>query len=195
MQDRRHAVAVEVGQPAPAELPLRARRDRLQRAGLAAPAARAGQRRSTTSSTSATRSTSWPGAMLARRHGIPFVLEANEVSGIAHRARRQSFPRLCRGSSASSSRAARPSTRSPRTSSRGSCARAFPTRASTWCRTPSTSRKVGRHARAIRRSPRGSASAGQDGARLRRLVRPLGPARLLSTSFVNCADPDILRCC
>ncbi len=35
------------------------------------------------------------GALLARRHGIPFVLEANEVSGIAHRARRQSFPRLC----------------------------------------------------------------------------------------------------
>lgn len=35
------------------------------------------------------------GAFLARRHGIPFVLEANEVSGIAHRARRQSFPRLC----------------------------------------------------------------------------------------------------
>jgi glycosyltransferase involved in cell wall biosynthesis len=35
------------------------------------------------------------GAFLARRHGVPFVLEANEVSGIAHRARRQSFPRLC----------------------------------------------------------------------------------------------------
>lgn len=35
------------------------------------------------------------GAMLARRRRIPFVLEANEVSGIAHRARRQSFPRLC----------------------------------------------------------------------------------------------------
>lgn len=35
------------------------------------------------------------GAMLARRRGIPFVLEANEVSGIANRARRQSFPRLC----------------------------------------------------------------------------------------------------
>lgn len=35
------------------------------------------------------------GAMLARRHGIPFVLEANEVSGIAHRARAQSYPRLC----------------------------------------------------------------------------------------------------
>ena len=35
------------------------------------------------------------GALLARRHHIPFVLEANEVSGIAGRARRQSFPRLC----------------------------------------------------------------------------------------------------
>lgn len=35
------------------------------------------------------------GAMLARRRGIPFVLEANEVSGIASRARPQSFPRLC----------------------------------------------------------------------------------------------------
>lgn len=35
------------------------------------------------------------GAWLARRHGIPFVLEANEVSGIAHRARPQSYPRLC----------------------------------------------------------------------------------------------------
>lgn len=35
------------------------------------------------------------GAFLARRHAIPFVLEANEVSGIANRARRQSFPRLC----------------------------------------------------------------------------------------------------
>ena len=35
------------------------------------------------------------GGFLARRHGIPFVLEANEVSGIAQRARRQSFPRLC----------------------------------------------------------------------------------------------------
>lgn len=35
------------------------------------------------------------GAVLARRHGIPFVLEANEVSGIAHRARPQSYPRLC----------------------------------------------------------------------------------------------------
>ncbi len=35
------------------------------------------------------------GSMLARRHGIPFVLEANEVSGIAHRARPQSYPRLC----------------------------------------------------------------------------------------------------
>lgn len=35
------------------------------------------------------------GAVLARRHGIPFVLEANEVSGIENRARPQSFPRLC----------------------------------------------------------------------------------------------------
>ena len=35
------------------------------------------------------------GALLARRHSIPFVLEANEVSGISGRARRQSFPRLC----------------------------------------------------------------------------------------------------
>lgn len=35
------------------------------------------------------------GALLARRHGIPFVLEANEVSGIEHRARAQVFPRLC----------------------------------------------------------------------------------------------------
>lgn len=35
------------------------------------------------------------GALLARRHAIPFVLEANEVSGISGRARRQSFPRLC----------------------------------------------------------------------------------------------------
>ena len=35
------------------------------------------------------------GAVLARRHGIPFVLEANEVSGIEHRARRQSYPLLC----------------------------------------------------------------------------------------------------
>ncbi|MEW6704324.1 MAG: glycosyltransferase family 4 protein [Pseudomonadota bacterium] len=35
------------------------------------------------------------GAWLAGRRGIPFVLEANEVSGIEHRARRQVFPRLC----------------------------------------------------------------------------------------------------
>lgn len=35
------------------------------------------------------------GSIVARRHGIPFVLEANEVSGIAHRARPQSYPRLC----------------------------------------------------------------------------------------------------
>jgi glycosyltransferase involved in cell wall biosynthesis len=34
------------------------------------------------------------GALLARRHGIPFVLEANEVSGISLRVRPQSFPRL-----------------------------------------------------------------------------------------------------
>jgi len=35
------------------------------------------------------------GAMLARSHGIPFVLEANEVSGIKHRARKQALPWLC----------------------------------------------------------------------------------------------------
>jgi glycosyltransferase involved in cell wall biosynthesis len=35
------------------------------------------------------------GAMVASRHGIPYVCEANEVSGIADRARRQFFPRLC----------------------------------------------------------------------------------------------------
>ncbi len=35
------------------------------------------------------------GALLARRHNIPFVLEANEVSGIADRARPQSYPGLC----------------------------------------------------------------------------------------------------
>ena len=35
------------------------------------------------------------GAVLAHRHGIPFVLEANEVSGIEHRARPQSFPKIC----------------------------------------------------------------------------------------------------
>jgi glycosyltransferase involved in cell wall biosynthesis len=35
------------------------------------------------------------GARLAQRHGIPFVLEANEVSGIENRARPQSFARLC----------------------------------------------------------------------------------------------------
>lgn len=35
------------------------------------------------------------GAALAARRRIPFVLEANEVSGIAGRARRQTFPRLC----------------------------------------------------------------------------------------------------
>ena len=35
------------------------------------------------------------GAMLAHRHAIPFVLEANEVSGIEHRARKQTLPGLC----------------------------------------------------------------------------------------------------
>lgn len=35
------------------------------------------------------------GAMLARKHGTPYVCEANEVSGIANRARKQSYPRLC----------------------------------------------------------------------------------------------------
>ncbi len=35
------------------------------------------------------------GAVMARRHGLPFVLEANEVSGIEHRARRQSYAGLC----------------------------------------------------------------------------------------------------
>jgi len=35
------------------------------------------------------------GARAAARQGVPFVLEANEVSGIRGRARRQSFPRLC----------------------------------------------------------------------------------------------------
>jgi glycosyltransferase involved in cell wall biosynthesis len=34
-------------------------------------------------------------AVLARRYRVPFVLEANEVSGIANRARVQSHPRLC----------------------------------------------------------------------------------------------------
>ncbi len=36
------------------------------------------------------------GAFLCRRRGIPFVLEANEVSGIENRVRPQSFPALCR---------------------------------------------------------------------------------------------------
>ena len=36
------------------------------------------------------------GTMAARRAGVPFVLEANEVSGIADRARKQSYPGLCR---------------------------------------------------------------------------------------------------
>jgi glycosyltransferase involved in cell wall biosynthesis len=35
------------------------------------------------------------GAWAARRAGVSFLLEANEVSGIPNRARRQSFPRLC----------------------------------------------------------------------------------------------------
>jgi glycosyltransferase involved in cell wall biosynthesis len=35
------------------------------------------------------------GAFQAYRNRIPFVLEANEVSGIAQRARRQAFPGLC----------------------------------------------------------------------------------------------------
>jgi len=35
------------------------------------------------------------GALEAAKHGIPFVLEANEVSGIRDRARRQTFRRLC----------------------------------------------------------------------------------------------------
>lgn len=36
------------------------------------------------------------GAIKAAKHNIPFVLEANEVSGIRDRARRQSFKSLCR---------------------------------------------------------------------------------------------------
>jgi len=35
------------------------------------------------------------GTRAAKRRGIPFVLEANEVSGIPERARHQSFPGLC----------------------------------------------------------------------------------------------------
>ena len=35
------------------------------------------------------------GARAARRRGIPFVLEANEVSGIPNRARRQTFEGIC----------------------------------------------------------------------------------------------------
>jgi glycosyltransferase involved in cell wall biosynthesis len=35
------------------------------------------------------------GALLARKHSIPFVFEANEVSGIVSRARKQSYPALC----------------------------------------------------------------------------------------------------
>ncbi len=34
-------------------------------------------------------------ALLCARRGIPFILEANEVSGIENRVRPQSFPRLC----------------------------------------------------------------------------------------------------
>lgn len=36
------------------------------------------------------------GAVASRRHGIPLVLEANEVSGIKDRARKQSFSWLCK---------------------------------------------------------------------------------------------------
>lgn len=36
------------------------------------------------------------GARAAKAAGVPFVLEANEVSGISNRARKQSFPALCR---------------------------------------------------------------------------------------------------
>ena len=35
------------------------------------------------------------GAIKARRHGIPLVLEANEVNGVKDRARRQTMPWLC----------------------------------------------------------------------------------------------------
>ena len=35
------------------------------------------------------------GALLARQKRIPFVLEANEVSGIEHRARKQTLPAFC----------------------------------------------------------------------------------------------------
>lgn len=35
------------------------------------------------------------GALKAAKHNVPFVLEANEVSGIRDRARRQTFRRLC----------------------------------------------------------------------------------------------------
>ena len=37
------------------------------------------------------------GAVAATRHGVPFLLEANEVSGVPERARKQSFTRLCNG--------------------------------------------------------------------------------------------------
>jgi glycosyltransferase involved in cell wall biosynthesis len=36
------------------------------------------------------------GALLAKKYRIPFILEANEVSGIENRARPQSFPGLCK---------------------------------------------------------------------------------------------------
>ena len=35
------------------------------------------------------------GAIKAKKYGIPFILEANEVNGINNRARTQSFPNLC----------------------------------------------------------------------------------------------------
>lgn len=35
------------------------------------------------------------GALAAARHGVPFVLEVNEVSGVPERARKQSFLHLC----------------------------------------------------------------------------------------------------
>ncbi|WP_096360802.1 glycosyltransferase family 4 protein [Sulfuricaulis limicola] len=35
------------------------------------------------------------GAFAAARHGVPFLLEVNEVSGVPERARKQSFMRLC----------------------------------------------------------------------------------------------------
>lgn len=35
------------------------------------------------------------GAIKAKKYGIPLVLEANEVSGIENRARKQTFPKIC----------------------------------------------------------------------------------------------------